>query len=105
MNFFDHPDWKLVPHSLNRKEIENPHLVLQELFDFAHLPELRCLVWEWLKITVSGSYHRAAANPNEKADLLFLYERLLKLIEASHLIWLQKQQELAARKEQDRHIF
>lgn len=86
MNKSDYPEWEMRSRSLTNEETEDPILVLDELFDFAHLPELRELLWEWLKITVSDSYS-AHTEPNQKISVLFLYEKLQKLIEAAHLIW------------------
>lgn len=100
MNKSDYPEWEMRSRCLTNEEIEDPSLVLDELFDFAHLPELRQLLWEWLKITVSDSYSKDTET-NEKLSVLFLYEKMQKLIEAAHLIWKAHQ----SSKEKERHIF
>ncbi len=104
MNKSDYPEWEMQPRLLTKEETENPALVLDELFDFAHLPQLRYLLWEWLKITVSGSYHHLE-EPNEKESVLFLYEKMQKLIEASHLIWKAQQSLQKQEQKKDEHPF
>jgi hypothetical protein len=37
------------PQKLTPAEIDNPHQVIYELFDFAHLPRIRELLWEFSK--------------------------------------------------------
>lgn len=70
---------------LSSKEIADPQLVIDELFDFAHLPEIRELLWEWLKVTVTGTYHKEL-NASERSTILTLYEKLSKLVEAAHVM-------------------
>ena len=72
-------------HQLNEQEIANPYLVIDELFDFAHLPDVRELLWEWLKTTVTGSYHKNLSH-NERYAMLTLYEKIEKLVEAVHIL-------------------
>ncbi len=96
----EHPPLSL----LNREEINNPQLVLTELFDFAHLPELKMLLWGWLKATVTGSYNKNLTN-RERESILLLYEYMEKLLEANHLLNI-KQKNLDAKKlDEQRHIF
>jgi hypothetical protein len=45
-------------YSLSEEEINDPYLVIDELFDFAELNDARELLWEWLKVTVTGTYHK-----------------------------------------------
>lgn len=70
---------------LSSKEIADPQLVIDEFFDFAHLPEVRELLWEWLKVTVTGTYHKEL-NTSERTTILTLYEKLSKLVEAAHIL-------------------
>ena len=72
-------------HLLNSQEKADPYLVIEELFDFAHLPDIREILWAWLKATVTGSYPKKLTH-SERAEILELYEKLEKLIEAVHLM-------------------
>ncbi len=74
-----------VFHVLNSREIDNPQLVLEELFDFADINDIRALLWEWLKTTVTANYHKEL-NATERATILTLYEKMEKLVEAAYLI-------------------
>lgn len=70
---------------LNKEEIANPNLVFDELFDFAHLPDVRELLWEWLKTTVTGSYNKTLT-AREREAIIILYEKMEKLVEAAHVL-------------------
>lgn len=73
------------PQKLTPAEIANPYQVIYELFDFAHLPRIRELLWEFFKTTVIGNYthdlHR-----RERELLVTVYEKIEKLVEAAHII-------------------
>lgn len=89
------------PHcQLTNEELANPYLVIEELFDFAHLPDVRELLWEWLKATVTGSYHRTLS-ANEQEAIIILFEKLDKLVEAAHK--LHETNKNAARKKTNLH--
>ena len=90
--------------SLTREQISNPELVLAELFDFAHLPELKNLLWEWLKATVTGSYNKTLSK-RERASILLLYEYLQKLLEANHLLHIAQRKQQECEQDAQRHIF
>lgn len=104
MKLADYPEWEMQSRLLTKEEVTDPTLVLNEIFDFAHLPEWRTLLWEWLKITVSGTYNNESAE-TDRNSILFLYEKLQKLIEAAHLIHIQQEAAQQVQKEKDRHIF
>lgn len=72
-------------HLLTSREKADPFLVIEELFDFAHLSDMREMLWAWLKATVIGSYPKKLTQ-SERADIIELYEKLEKLIEAVHLM-------------------
>jgi hypothetical protein len=74
-----------APQLLTQTEIADPQRVIDELFDFAHLPDIRELMWEWLKVTVAGTYHKEM-NASERSALLSLYEHLTRLVEAAHVL-------------------
>ena len=69
---------------LNDEERADPYLVIHDFFNYAKLPEVREALWEWVKATVTGDYHTYSRR--EKASLVYLYERIEHLIEASHII-------------------
>lgn len=70
---------------LTQTENADPQLVIDELFDFAHLPDIRELMWEWLKATVTGTYHKELSS-SERSAILSLYEHLTRLVEAAHVM-------------------
>ncbi len=74
-----------VLHRLTTAETKDPMLVIDELFDFADLPDVRELMWTWLKVTVTGTYHKELS-ASERSAILTLYEKLEKLVEASHVM-------------------
>ncbi|MBW0177778.1 hypothetical protein [Sediminibacterium sp.] len=95
---------KPILSALTREEINNPQLVLAELFDFAHLPELKIMLWDWLKTTVTGSYNKTLTN-RERAAILLLYEYMEKLLEANHLLYIEQQKLDEKKQDEQRHIF
>ena len=75
----------LVLRQLSKKEIADPYLVIDELFDFAHLPDIQELLWGWLKTTVTGTYHKNLT-ASERSAMIDMYEKMEKLVEAAHVI-------------------
>ena len=79
------PQNDIPPQKLTATEIANPYQVIYDLFDFAHLPRIRELLWEFFKTTVIGNYthdlHR-----RERELLVTVYEKIEKLVEAAHII-------------------
>ncbi len=100
----DYPEWEMQSRLLTKEEVNDPTIVLNERFDFAHLPEWRNLLWEWLKLTVSGTYNTASAE-SERGNILFVYEKLQRLIEVSHILYMQQEALKENQKEKERHIF
>jgi hypothetical protein len=78
-----------VLHKLSQQEITDPYLVIDELFDFADLPDIKELLWGWLKITVTGTYHKNLS-ATERSAIIDLYEKLEKLVEAVQVIHTSK---------------
>jgi hypothetical protein len=70
------PPHELAPRQLSPEETENPWLVIHDLFSYDHLPGIRDMLWQWLKATVTGSYHK----------------HLEKLVEAVHLLHLRNRE-------------
>ncbi len=62
-----------------------PEKVIQELFDFARLPELREMLWEWLKATVTGSYPKKLTY-SEREAILVMYEKMETLLLAASML-------------------
>jgi len=72
---------------LNKHELTDPFLVIKEFFSFAHLPEVREMLWLSLKTNVTGSFPQGdALTSKERYYIVLLYEQLIKLVEAAHLI-------------------
>lgn len=90
--------------SLNKGQADNPQQVLADLFDFAHLPELKQMLWDWLKTTVTGSYNKTLNN-RERATIVLLYEYLDKLLEANYQLQCELKKQEENKKEEQVHIF
>lgn len=73
------------PCRLSGEEVQDPYLVLNQLFDFAHLPQVRAFLWDWLRLTVTGGYHRKAGF-RSRSSVLIMYEFMEKLVEAAHIL-------------------
>lgn len=84
MSINDYPKSEFEPRKLSKEEVENPYQVIDNFFDFAHLPQIRTELWEMLKLTVSSSYH--IQRRRDRANLLYFYEKLEQLVEAAHII-------------------
>jgi hypothetical protein len=83
----EYPPGEFNPRGLSNEERENPYLFIHALFDYAHLPQLREMLWEWLRATVTGSFQHGSRTDRE--NILDFFEKLQKLIEAAHLIHLK----------------
>jgi hypothetical protein len=85
-----------IPHSqnLSKHEIENPHLVFYQLFDYAGLSQLKQHLWFWLRLTITGGYNKKYVHYNERDRIINLYEHLEKLLEASYLLYSERKEEL-----------
>ena len=78
--------WDGQPRLLSDEEIAEPMKVIHEVFDYAHLPDLRNTLWEWLKTTISGNFNKGSLHYKDRESLLAFYEKMQKLLEASHLL-------------------
>ena len=78
------PDYNRIA-KLSEDEIKNPYLVIYELFDFGHFPDIKQMLWDSFKATITGTYSKSLSR-DERYDIVVLYEYLEKLIEASHII-------------------
>lgn len=77
--------WKQPIHTLTEEEMADPYLVIDELFDFADLADARELLWDWLKTTVTGSYHKQLTS-TERSALITMFEKIEKLLEAAYVL-------------------
>lgn len=85
MNAMDHHEaWEMKPRKLSIDEIEHPEKVIEEFFQFAHLPQVRWYMWEELKTLVTGSFGNLKGK--EKAGLIYFHEQMEKLVEVVHLM-------------------
>ncbi len=73
------PEWHQKPLHLTIAEMENPHLVIAELFEHYHLPELRFVLKEWLD---------AAIKEDEVMEINFLtlHNMVLRVAEAAWVL-------------------
>jgi hypothetical protein len=74
----------LSPQGLTKEERENPCKVIDDFFSFTHLPHARQMLWDLISTTVSGNFCKLTRS--ERSDMVFLYEKIKKLIEAISLI-------------------
>jgi len=84
-------------YKLNAAEMNDPKLVIAELFDFADLADVRELLWGWLKVTVTGTYHKELT-ASERSAIITLYEKMEKLVEAAHVMRGSQQARKVSRK-------
>lgn len=80
----NYDSFDLTPRYLSDEERKNPYSVIDKLFDFAHLPQIREMLWDWFKVTVTGEF--SARSWDSKADLVYFFEKVQLLIEAVYLI-------------------
>lgn len=71
---------------LDKQEINDPYLIIGRFFDYADIDSIREYLWEWLKITVSGTFNTYLVDKQQRYDMIYFFEHLQKLIEASHAI-------------------
>jgi hypothetical protein len=85
MRPFDQQEaWELKPRKLTLQEVEQPETVIEELFQYANLPELRWYLWEGTKTLVTGTFNRL--KPNDRCNLVYFLEHIERLIEVAHVI-------------------
>lgn len=69
---------------LSHDQQADPTAVIRYFFECYHLQDLRELLWDWLLTALSsdnGTYSRG----RDRSNLIFLYENLEKLAEATYL--------------------
>src|SRR6266700_1879790 len=79
------PLFNYPTHQLTDTEINDPYLVIEDFFSFAYLPDVRVMLCQSFKATITGNYPKEL-DRLERNDVVCLYEYMQKLVEASHLI-------------------
>lgn len=88
------PEVQRMAHpNLSDEEIRNPHLVIDRFFDYAGLESLQEHLWDWFKLTVSGTYNTQLIDKNRRYDMILFYEHMERIIEAAHIIYLQNKKQ------------
>ncbi len=85
MRFADyHEAWEMKPRKLTIEELENPESVIEDFFQFVHLPQARWYMKEWINALVTDSF--TDLKKKDKISLIFFHEQLEKLIEGIYVI-------------------
>jgi hypothetical protein len=74
-----------LTHKLTDEEINDPYLVIEDVFQFGHLPDLREMLWNSFKSNITGTYHKELTR-KERNEIVYLYEYMERLVEAAHII-------------------
>lgn len=85
----DYPPGEFQPRHLSQEEIDNPYLVIEELFSYGQLPEVREQLWAMLKAGVTGNFNELFT-PVERSNMFYFYELMAKVVEANYLIRLRQ---------------
>jgi hypothetical protein len=65
-------------------------MVVDEFFQFAHLPQVRWYLWEMMKTLVTGSFPEL--DSKERNNLICFYEQVEKLIEGVYVLHRARQE-------------
>lgn len=79
-----YPDHEFLPRELTPEEINDPTLVINDFFDYMHLPQHRKVNRQLVEVLVTGSFN--LLSQQEKIDLLHQFQWLEKSVEAIHII-------------------
>ena len=84
-------NWIYYPKNLSEKELQNPYKVIAKVFKPVSLPEYREHLYQWLceALTIKRMPERIDA-----ADILLVYDSLLKLYSAAWII-LQRSRQIS----------
>ncbi len=86
MRFADyHEAWEMKPRKLTIEELEHPEKVLEDFFQFIHLPQARWYMKEWMRTLVTDSF--TDLNKKDKQSMIFFHDQLEKLIEGIYVIY------------------
>jgi hypothetical protein len=81
----EYTEGEFFPRHLSKEHADNPQVFLAELFDFAHLPQLRILFRQLFNTTITGTWNNF--NPTERMDMVTLYEKMEQLLEIAHILY------------------
>ena len=93
----EYPPWELQPRKLNKKEVRNPQLVIDEFFDYARITQVRDLLWSWLESTITGDFPKGLTI-RERGRIIAFYNHVEKLIEGVHVIHVQQKNKASKKK-------
>ena len=74
-----------LTHKLTDEEKNDPYLVIGDVFQFGHLPDLREMLWNSFKSNITGTYHKELTR-KERNEIVYLHEYMERLVEATHII-------------------
>lgn len=95
MRTFDqHEAWELKPRGLTIEETEHPEMVIEELFQYASLPQMRWQLWEAAKTLIAGDFNQLKTR--ERSGLIDFYEQLERLIEVTSILREQRKMKIGA---------
>lgn len=81
----EYPEGEFLPRHLSKEHAENPNAFLTELFDFAHLPQLRSMYRQLFNTTITGTWNNLT--PTERMDAVVLFEKMEQLLEVAHILY------------------
>jgi hypothetical protein len=73
------------PVLLSQKEMENPHLVLEEFHDYYQLNSIRNSLSDLLQVALTSDCQTYDSG-HKRDNLLHLHHQVLKLVEATNLL-------------------
>lgn len=82
----DFPPGEFEPRNLSQEEINDPFLLIEELFAYGHLPEIREELWLFLKACATGDFTKVLTW-RERSNLFCFYELMTRLVEGLYLIY------------------
>ena len=89
MDINEFPPSEFESRDLTQEEINNPFLLIEELFSYGHLPEIREQLRTVLSTCVTGDYCHTLTK-RERSNLVFFLFLTGRLFEALHLIYKQR---------------
>ena len=82
----NYPPGEFHPRYLSQEEIDDPYLVIIELFAYGHLPGIREQLWTIIKCCAAGDFN-SVLTKRERSNVFYFYEVVEKLFEALYLIY------------------
>jgi hypothetical protein len=75
---------EMYPRGLTKEQIKDPYSVIDDLFSYSHLPDMRNNLSELQRILVVGDWHQLPRR--ERADMMYFLSWMSKMIECVHII-------------------